>query len=236
MAGLGDDLLRGIQDKKDRGEKIYRDGDPSGGYLPEYGIGETSVPGAKAPMNRNPLADTLFQRQLQGAKDYSNNLKSTSDNLYNNVAQGARAGLAQNIKGIRNNFNARGLLKSGGEAGAELGAQAKTTQGLQQARGQINQGLLSNLQGMQGNAFGTAAGLAQPGPNIADPYLSGIGTDIASQMQDAQAQGQAFGQISQGVGALGGYGLANAMQSQGMQFGKPSQLPSYYNSSGSMYA
>lgn len=196
---------------------------PGGGMFGEYsnpngdpfligGGGMGNIPGAQLP-SRNPLAQSMYDQQLGGAKDYASKLSGMSDQLYNNAASTARSGLSNTLRSTRNSYNSRGLLNSGGERGAEAGARSSAEAGLAGTRSQINQGLLQNLQGMEGNAFGTAAGLAQPGPNTAQLYQQGMSSDIAQKMKDEAARSQAYGQIGQGLGALGGAGLAGAMRS-----------------------
>lgn len=186
--------------------------------LPEYqGGGNAGAIGSTETPAVNPLAQSMYNQQLQGASDYAAQMPQLSDTLYNNAASQARTGLTQTDRSTRNNYNARGLLNSGGERSDEASAKASTEANLAGTRSSINQGLLTNLQGMESNAFGSAAGLAQPGPNIAQPYLSGVQSNIFQQMTDASMQGQMYGQVAQGLGSIAGQGLAGAMYGQQQQ-------------------
>jgi hypothetical protein len=218
--------------------------DPSAGKLNEYNPGQPisyndlfrdpakylnatsksrEIPGVAVP-ERNPQQVALAGQQLKASQDYLAHLKDNSDSLYNNVAQNARTNLAGTIRSTRNSFNDRGLLSSGGETAAELGATADTRKQLAGARSSINQGLLNTQTQMEGNAFGSAAGVASPGPNIAAPYLSGVGSQVASQMSDAQQSAAAFQGIGQGLGSVAGAGLAGSIYNQRQM---PGQTPSY---------
>lgn len=211
---------------------------PSGGLLPEYGgagvpifgsaggftglvnnlkgynpAAPTTVPGVSVP-NQNPAAASGLASQMQASQDYLKNLSSNSDALYNNAAAQTRTQLNQGIKNVREDFNSRGLLSSGGETGGELGQESAAQSSLASTRNSINSGLLQNAQGMQGNAFNTAATLAQPGPNIASPYLSGVASNIGAQTANTQLANSLYGQAAGGAGSLVGTGLASAIQSQ----------------------
>lgn len=186
---------------------------PGGGILPEYQNDKTSVPGADLPQ-QNPLAKQMYFNQLNRANDLSTNFQNYSDSAYNPVANQARADLTAGKHSIRNNYNSRGLLNSGAEQSSEGEATKKTQNYLTGVRSNINQGLTNDITGAENNAFNAAAGLAQPGPQTAQIYAQGVGSDIAKQTSDAGAASQAYGSIGQGLGSLGGAGLAGAMYGQ----------------------
>lgn len=213
--------------------------DPSGGLLPEYGtptpVNLTSgipniqaqvntqeqqkqtdtapIPSVSVP-NQNPAAASGLAQQMQASQQYLQNLSSNSDALYNNAAAQTRTQLNQGIKNVREDFNSRGLLSSGGETGAELGQESAAQSSLASTRNSINAGLLQNAQGMQGNAFNTAATLAQPGPNIASPYLSGVGSNIGTQTANTQLANTIYGNLGSGIGSIAGAGLGSAIAGQ----------------------
>lgn len=200
----------------DNPDKSYAEGlaaQPGGGIMPEYQNDQFKIPGADLP-STNPLAKSMYDSQLKAAGNLSKNFQNYSDSAYNPVANQTRADLTAGKRSIRNGFNARGLLHSGGEVGAEDAATNKATSYLRGVRGNINQGLSNDITGLQNNAFSAAAGLAQPGPQTAQIYQQGVGSDIASQMSDAAAASSAYGAIGQGLGAIGGAGLASAMRGQ----------------------
>lgn len=185
--------------------------DPTGGMLPEYTGG--SVPGAQLPgtANRDRVAGG-FKSQLAIAREYLNNMKSNSDRAYQTYANESRKKLDRSIKGVKEDFNARGLLGSGLQADRVAGTTTAANVDLDNRRAEINQGLLGNLGQLEGNAFDTASILAQRGPDTANPYLSGVGSNIAAQSADSALAAEMYGQIGQGVGAIGGAGLGSLIQ------------------------
>lgn len=187
---------------------------------------QQGIPGVQTP-TKNPLASQIYNQQLQAANNYASQIPQMSDSIYNPAAATARQGLASTIRSNRNSYNSRGLLNSGGEQGSEAAATATTNQGLQSTRQSINQGLLSNANTLYGNAFSTATGNAQPGPETASTYLSGVQSAIGQQTGQQQLTNSTIGGLASGVGAIGGLGLASAMYGQQTAGGTP--LPSQYN-------
>jgi len=198
--------------------------DPSNGALPEYLAGSGyQIPGVVSP-TQSPLAQSIYQNQLGSALDYNKNTQQTAQNLYNNYAQGTQQQLRSGISQNRDSFNSRGLLNSGAEQGGELGLKSQANINNANAASAINSGVQQNASGLLSNTFGSAAQMAQPGPNSASGYLQGIASNIQGMNTSNAAQSQLMGNAAGGVGSLGGYGLANSIYGQQQQ---PSSLGSY---------
>lgn len=199
---------------------------PVGQILPEFRDDNFQIPGAQLPSSRGKdLAATAFNRQSQAAGDYLAKMKENSDRAYLSLQKESKKKLDRSIKGVKNDFNARGLLNSGLSADAEGGARTAANIELARGRSDINRGLLQNLDLMEGNVFNTANVLAQPGPDTANPYLSGIGSELALETGANDLAAQMAGNISGGVGAIGGAGLASLI-SQGRGY---NPAPRYYD-------
>jgi hypothetical protein len=188
----------------------YKDDDPSKGTLPEYWDGG-AVPTANYP-EPNQDFSKILAKQMQQSGDFRSNFQQKSDSLYNPLAAQAKVGLANTIKDTRKNFNNRGLLYSGHRQGAESGARAQTAASLDQARSQINSGLLDQANGLDANAFGTAGAQAGLGAGLGASALNNLSQTVANGIYDDQVNGQLAGSIGGGIGTLGGgliSGLSN---------------------------
>lgn len=193
------------------------------GQLPEYVYGDSSlIKNSQVPQASTQLYNIL-DKQIRDAQDFRKNIPAYSDELYGNYASGARKQLAQNISDTKASFNRRGLFNSGARQGAEYGQQSATASDLANQRGQINQGLLSTAQGLENNAFNTAGNIAGQGPGLGAGALNGLATSIQQNQFDTNLQNALGGQISAGVGQLGG-ALIGGLK-------KPAQSPSVYNPS-----
>jgi len=191
-------------------------GPPGIGGLPEYanyGDNDYKIPGAELPsLDKRNQVQGGFNKNLGAAKDYLGNFNATSDRLYQGYENAARSSLAKGMKGVKQDFNSRGLLGSGMQADKSAQLTNSVNSDLLTKRSDINRGLLGNLNQMEGNAFTLGNEVARGGPDTANPYLSGVGSQLALESGSQEMMGQMYGDISQGIGALGGYGLANLMR------------------------
>lgn len=204
--------------------------DPTGGALPEYTGG--TIPGAQLPgTGKRDAVKGAFTSQMGAAKKYLANMKANSDAAYASYQNQSRRKLASSIKSVKNDFNARGLLGSGLQGDAVAGTTANANADLINKRAEINQGLLSNLNQLEGNAYDTASILSMNGPNTAEPYLAGIGSNIALQSADNALASEMYGQIGQGLGAAGGSALASTMAGGGgyNPIGNSKPMKGYYD-------
>lgn len=217
--------------------------DPTGGVLPEYSNDNFQIPGAQMPSSdkRNRIGGA-FKSQLSAAKSYLANMKARGDQAYQTYADQSRRRLANSIKSVKNDFNSRGLLGSGLQGDAVASATSAANSDLINKRAEINQGLLGNLNQLEGNVYDTGNLLAQKGPGVADAYLAGVGSNIARESADNALAAEMYGQIGQGVGAVGGSALASYMAgNRGYNpVGNAQPIKGYYdfnkNSSGRAYA
>ncbi len=166
---------------------------------PEYGDSDFKISGAVAPTD-DPRLKQIQGTQQAAAKNFRQNIPNYSDTLYNSYAGQAKAGLAKNIQNTRANYNSRGLLRSGMRQGAELGQQANTANDLVNARGQINQGLLSTADQMDTNSFNTSGAIAGMGANLGGSALGGLSNDIQQNNANSQATAGIVGGIGSGIG------------------------------------
>lgn len=210
--GLYNNGNNGISPSNQFNGNIQPGQDPSKGLLPEYTTPNYQIPGAQIPTQNPKLTDT-FNTQNQQAKDYANNLGANSDQLYNSYATQARQQLAGTLGQVKNDYNSRGLLNSGVEAGAEANQIGATNANLDQTRSAINSNLLGNLNTMQGNAATTAGQIGQAGPSIAMPYLSGVASNIGAETANQGLLNSIYGSVGAAAGAAGGAGLAGYMSS-----------------------
>lgn len=186
--------------------------DPSGGQYQEYSYGQNQGKAPNVSLPGQPNYGGVLEKQLKTAQNYRDNLGKTSDSIYDTYANAARGDLAQGTRKVSNSFAGRGLLGSGMQTAATSGVKSDVATGLAGKRSEINQGLLGNLNQLEGNAFNTASTMAgTQGPNTWAPALSMVQGNVAQQNQDEQAQNQLFSQLGGGIGQLAGTGLANSM-------------------------
>lgn len=193
------------------GKKAYEastDGtkrDPSGGMLPEYqdDSGSYQNPGVTQVAPNQNLKNILGQ-QLGQAKSYRSDLSANADRQTGAYANDARRNLAQNLKQVREDYNSRGLLQSGGRQGAEAGARAGTEADIASTGYQIRKGLLNNADTLENNAFNTAGNYAGLGTGMGTAALGGVSQGIQNDIASTQANQALFSGAGQGLGSLAG--------------------------------
>lgn len=189
-------------------DSVFRDA-PGQGLFPEYGLGDGSANGnffrtePIMPGRPTNYRDSLTA-QLGRAKDLSDNFGRYSDERFEPFAQVERGKLDRNLRGVKNDFNSRGLLGSGLQADAEAGTRAESNAYLRGVRGDINQGLLGDIEKTRGNAFDLASMMARGGPNTSQLQLDQLAQMIALSSENDALASQAYGNLSSGVGRLGG--------------------------------
>lgn len=151
-------------------------------------------------VNRNPLSQQIYDRQLRDLREFSANKNRYSDELYNSAATGARRDLDTGIKKTRDNYNSRGLLNSGMQRADEEGLRSNTAASLADKRRSINQGLLSQQQGMESNLFGSAQGLTAPGVSKSQQDLSAFASQLGIDMDAAKINSGIAAQAAGGIG------------------------------------
>lgn len=195
-------------------------------YLPEYAYKDFQVPIAEYPGQSQAL-NTNLQSQLGAARDVKSNFNNQSDALYRDAATQSRSDLANNIKNVRANYNARGLLRSGGRQGAEYGAKAGAASDLQSQRSAINQALNNQMNTVQNNAINT--GLLQAGlaPNFGASALNAqadsVAGDVAQYNQQAQGMTNLAQTVNKAVGTIADNNAADQRAQQIANAQKPAQ-------------
>jgi len=146
----------------------------------------------------------LYQQQVDTAAQFKTNIPKLEYNLTQQAAEAQKQMLATAIEGTKNNYNARGLLFSTAEQGAEAANSQQAAANVEQARAGINQAVENT-----GNELNQAAidtGNALTGLNQSATKAN---TDLTSQYnslaeQNAALQQQALGAIGQGIGGIAG--------------------------------
>lgn len=183
---------------------------PGQGIFPEYGLGDSYQNGNNffrtepiKPGKPTQYGDA-FGRQLDFANDLSNNFQKYSDERYEPFAAAERGKLDKTLRGVKSDFNSRGLLNSGLQGDAEANQRASANSRLQGYRSNINQGLLNDINTARGNAFDLASLMAKGGPNTAEMQLDQLAQQIALSSEDEAMASQAYGNLSTGFGKFGG--------------------------------
>lgn len=110
---------------------------------------------APTPPGEDPRLTKIREAQQKQADQFSANANQTKNTLYNNLAQGERAQLTNNLSAVNQNNSARGLLNSGINEGQQAGVRAESSQAMAGARAGINSGVdnaASQLQYQAANA------------------------------------------------------------------------------------
>lgn len=185
-----------------------------------YGLNEYNDTngGAKLPdvigsdSNQRGMEMGAFNNAGRTVRDLGNNFQPTSDRLYQGYESAAKSGLARSMRGIKNSYNSRGLLGSGMQGNASASLVADTKNDLATKRQSINQGLLGDIGTAENSFFGIGNNLSENGADTANPYLSGVQSELALQTGDDALASQAYGGLASGAGALAGTGLASLMR------------------------
>lgn len=103
----------------------------------------------------DPDLKRIRDAQIKRAKDYRNNIEGVKEQQYQQAAEGSRQDLAGKLAGIKSNMNQRGLLYSGLNQQAQIGAGAEGAAELSAKRAQINDAAENQAQGLENQALGT---------------------------------------------------------------------------------
>lgn len=181
--------------------------------LPEYGVDNFQMPTAVIPApNQKILGSMGTQMGLANKyrEDMTSRIQKQSDAMYDPYASQSRRQLAENIKGVRSDFNRRGLLNSGMRASAETGARADTVSDLNAYRSNLNNALYNqnynNANTLENNALNSAYQYAGVSPGLGTSALSGeqnaLNTDIANAQYGQTVAGgvaSGFGQFASNI-------------------------------------
>lgn len=118
------------------------------------------VPGLPPPPPEiDPRMAQLRDRQLMLAKNFQASAPRMQSTMESQAQDQARLGLADTQKGIRSNFNDRGLLYGGGVKAAQAGAGAQAASALAAKRAQIAEQVRGKQEGMEADALQTGLGI-----------------------------------------------------------------------------
>jgi hypothetical protein len=150
----------------------------------------------EAPGINSNLA-RVQREQNRNAMDFRQNLPSMANTLGTSLADQNNQMMDQNIRSVRQNSSARGLLYGGLNAGREQGARSVAGNALAQGRSNINMGLQNAANTLDAQALHTAQGVQQ----TQDSIQSGI---YKQALADMQARNAVVGGFMSGAGKVGG--------------------------------
>lgn len=164
---------------------------------------------AEYPTENKPLKETM-NRQFKNAADYRSGIQKEQEAQFRPVEAQGRQQLAQGMRDTSRDFNRRGLMNSGKRIGAQQSQKYGTEAALNNARYNINQGVLGNADALEAGGITTGYNIAGSNPNLGGLAGSMLTNSTNQQIQNQQAQSQLYSSIF-GTGAqLAGYGLAGS--------------------------
>ena len=165
--------------------------------LPEYYTG--NVPTAQIPGIDPRYQQSVLQGQKNLATQFRSNLPKYQDELGNQFEKSAKQQLAENTKGIKKDFNSRGLLRSGGRMGAEAKAAAQTGYDVAKGRYDINQTLADQADTLENNYINSAYGIAGVNPQIGGGLLQNAQNSLNNQIASNQAMQDIYSGAGKGL-------------------------------------
>lgn len=144
-------------------------------------------------------ANSATARMTTQALDYRNKLPGMKEQAYAGVQDQARRGLSEQLAGVKQGANSRGLLYSGLKQGADQAAVGNTASALATARGDINDSFEAQARGREdaarsGNADAMATQLSQD----SDVYGKAM-ENVKRRQQTMSAVGGALGSVAGGA-------------------------------------
>jgi hypothetical protein len=109
----------------------------------------------------DPEVKALRDKQVERAKSFRSGMEGMRQEQQQQAEEQSRRGLAKDIAGNTQNYNARGLLFSGLKQGGEIDAQTESAASLAKAKTDINQNLENQAQALDADALGAASNVAQ---------------------------------------------------------------------------
>lgn len=168
------------------------------------------LPGAQYPAASKSLLD-ITTGQNKAADDYRANMGAAGDKLSSMYNNQARKTLAKSIKQTRNDFNRRGLLRSGLRMGAESSAKAGAASDMDNYRYNLNKQLLGNANQMDANALGSGLLYTGNAPGLGASALSGPANDLSNNISDMEASQKIYGGLFGGLGSGLGTAIARRL-------------------------
>ncbi len=180
--------------------------------LPEYNVPGFKIPDASVPQPNQNLKD-IIGRQLDISKQYEQNIPGMVNGQASTYNRQARSGLTQGIRQTRENFNQRGLLRSGQRQGAEYGLKDQAETDMANNRFNLNQNAVNNKNQLQQNAVNSGLLYAGAAPQLGASALSGANNTLQNDISNMQNAGNIAGGLGSGLGSLAGAIYSKSQQS-----------------------
>lgn len=158
------------------------------------------------PPGDDRLAQIRADQQKQ-ADEFSKNAPGLKNQIYSDVQNTARQGLARDIASSNQNYNNRGLLFSGMRQGTDLGLKSQESQNLAKARTGINTSIDAQAKQMQYNAIDSGLQAQKSQQAIQDEIYGNTLAQFSNRNAGLNA-------IGGGAGQIGGAYFASRGQNQ----------------------
>lgn len=157
------------------------------------------------------FAPTDLEMQLTAqqnqARQFAKDAPQIGEDLFNDASRQEQQNLARNISGIKQGYNSRGMLYSGMQQGAQLGAQAQSGSRLANAKTAINKELSDQVQSMNDLQIQSGLSVQAAQKGVSDNVFAQALYNMQNQLQTGGAIGGAIGKIAGGyLGSRGGGG------------------------------
>jgi len=173
-----------------------------------------NVPTVTAP-TVDPRYQQLQQNQINSAQNYGNNVGQTEQDYANQSTENSRNQLAQSQAGIKQGYNARGMLYGGQNIGDQNAAAAQAASNQAQNQQNFNQGIYNNAQTLNNNAVSTGFGMAGLGNNSYLQNEANTNLQMQQALQNMKLNQQGQSALGSGVGQALGAVTGNLMRNNG---------------------
>lgn len=180
--------------------------------LPEYLGGDFGIPGAVAPEKNKQLAD-IMRNRLKAAQTFEQDSAGHVNQLVSDYNKSANRQLKESINQTREDFNKRGLLRSGARMGREAGQQAQSFADRAAYRYGVNENMLNTKNAIEQGAINSGLLYAGNAPGLGSSALGGAQSYVNNDISNMQAAGELFGGIGKGIGTLAGSIYSNTRRS-----------------------
>ena len=182
-------------------------GNVVGGGISQVGqtiFGSTPPSAQSQTESMDPRLLAMQNQQTQNAVNYGNNINAYEQQQQDTATDSNRQALAQQLAGVTQNSNARGLLYGGYNQGQQAQATAQNAANLQNTYAGINTGAQNTLSQLQQQALSSALALNQS-------EQSQNSAEYQTALAQQKANSGLFGGLLNGVGSfLGGAAGASA--------------------------
>jgi len=176
----------------------------SPGLGPLFGGGNPPAPPSQMVNSVDPRLQQTRDDQIKWAQYYGANLPYYEKQQQNINTDNSRQALSQQLAGVTQNSNARGMLYGSYNQGEQAQAAAQNQAALQAENAIVNQNAQDKLSQLQAQAMGTGIAVNQSQQDINNQAYQ---IALARQQQAAQAMGS----LVSGGGMLGGMAAAGGL-------------------------